>query len=1118
MGADVSSVRKKVNSFNQKYYLNLFVRGTLLTLAFVLAYFLLAAFLEYHLWLGKSVRLVLFALFFLVGLGCIILFLRYPLLWWIAKRGLTEEQSARMIGEKFPMVKDRLLNLLQLSSLTQRSDLLQASIVQKSSDFNEVSFASAVQLSDNKRYLKYLMIPFAFVVIVLIFDRGIITQSTDRIIQFNQEFSPQAPFVFELQNKSLSAFQHEDFTVSVRLAGNAIPQAAYLLQNGQRAKMLSTEAGVFEYTFEKIQADTRFQIEASGFYSKAYDISLVARPELSQMQVQLNYPSYLVKKREEFLNTGNLEVPEGTRITWKLVTQNANRASIAFSSENTQNNMQTSDNQIFEFGRNFKNPDDYTIILENDKSKNKDRIAYSINVVKDGFPEIVVNQLRDSILYKNVLMGGQLTDDYGIMRLELAYTITTGQGTEEAKRINVPVIQKQPQQNFYYAWGLDSLRLEPGASISYFLEVWDNDGVNGSKSSRSATYSFSMPTEQEIKNDIVQSQQGTESKIDESLKKAKDLKKSIDDAEEKLRGKQSLTWQDKNMLEDLLQQKKSLTESIEELKKENELLEKKKENLSQENERIKEKSEQIQKLMNELLDDETKKMFEQLEKMLKENADLQQMQRMLEKMERKEINLEKELERTLELFKQLQFDYKLDQSIEELKEQITKQESLLEKTDGQKKSDDSKKSKESKEGTNEEQKEGGEKTDSPERLAEEQEGLKEEFKEFKKSLKELEQLGEELDEDELPGDEEMEQIEKSQENSSESLKKGQKKKSAEHQKNTISQMKQARDKLEQMSSGMEMEMNMQNLESLKQIVHGLIKASYDQESLMKEFNVIQQTDPLYVQLGQNQLKLKDDVKVLEDSLLGLGKRDPFMGSVVTKEVGELNDHIDKSVSHVKDRRKGNASSEMQLSMASMNNLALMLNDRLDQMMKMMANMKPGKGKGKGKSKMPSLSQLQNKLNQQIQQMKNGSTPGRQMSEQLAKMAAEQERIRRALQEMQEEMKKQGGKGIGDDIPGKMEQTEMDLVNKQVTEQTIRRQQEIMTRLLEAEKSMREQNMDEERKGETAKDYSKEAPRAFEEYIRMKEKEIELLKTVPPKLYPYYKREVSDYFKRIENQK
>jgi hypothetical protein len=163
-----------------------------------------------------------------------------------------------------------------------------------------------------------------------------------------------------------------------------------------------------------------------------------------------------------------------------------------------------------------------------------------------------------------------------------------------------------------------------------------------------------------------------------------------------------------------------------------------------------------------------------------------------------------------------------------------------------------------------------------------------------------------------------------------------------------------------------------------------------------------------------------------------------------------------------------------------------------------------------------MGEMQRMLNERIEELKNSGKSGRQLSEELAKMAAEQERIRRALQEMQEKLKQQGGKSPGGDLPGKMEQTELDLINKQITEQTIRRQKDILTRLLEAEKSMREQNMDEERKGETAKEYQKEIPRAFEEYLRLKEKEVELLKTVPPKLYPYYKKEVSEYFKRIEN--
>lgn len=1112
MGEGINRINEKLNSFTRRYYLNLLIRGSILSLSILLAYFLIASLIEYNLWLGKGGRFLIFASFFAVAAFSIFRFLRKPIAWWIYKKGLRQEESAKMIGRFFPDVSDKLLNLIQLASLQNRSALLDAGINQKTVSLQHIAFEQAIDLRENKKYAKYFLIPFFLILLLLLINQGIFTQSTRRIIQFNQEFSPQAPFLFIVQNDNLLAFFNEDFTLKIKMEGEALPASVYIVSGEQRWKMESAGLGLFTYTFDNLQNEIDFQLEASGFFSDRNKIQLINRPELTQLKVTLNYPGYLRLKSQELNNAGNLEIPEGTNVTWKIGAAHTQKASLLFDSELEKNSMQLIDNETFAFSKGFRNPDEYSVILENEESKNKDQISYSIRVIKDQYPQVVVDNLQDSVMYRSILLGGSLNDDYGITALTLNYQIVKGAKEMPAKSKPIAIAANQQQQNFYYQWKIDSLDLQPGDKLMYYLQVWDNDGVNGRKSTRSANYIFDLPGEKEIKAEITRAQQAAENKIDQSLQKAKDLKKSIDDAQEKLRGKQSLDWQDKKMLEDLIKQKERLDEAINSLQKENSLLEQKKESFSEESERIKQKSEQIQKLMNELLDEETKKLFQELEKLLKENADMNQIQKMLDKMDRKEMNLEKELERTLELFKQLQYDYKLEQAIEELKQQTEKQEELLEKTEeltAPKGKDD--KGKDSKGDQNEKTEKS-----SSEELAKEQEQLKSEFEELEEKFSELDKLGEELDKSQETTDpEKQEEIEQSQQESKESLDKGEPKKSAQQQKKAISKMKEMQQQMEGMQNSMEMEIDQQNLESLRQIIHGLIKLSYDQENLMKEFAPIQQTDPKYIQLSQNQLKLKDDAKVLEDSLLSLSKKDPFMGSVVTREIGELNDHVEKAVANIKERRKANASTEMQLSMTSINNLALMLNDHFEMMMNMMANAMPGKGKKKSPGK-PSLGKLQQQLNQQMEDIRKGGKSGRQLSEEFAQMAAEQERIRRALQEMQERMKQEGGKMPGGDLPGKMEQTEMDLVNKQITEQTIQRQKEILTRLLEAEKSMREQDLDEERKGETAKDYTNEIPRAFEEYLKLKEKEVELLKTVPPKLYPYYKQEVGEYFKRIKN--
>lgn len=1130
MREGIKVIDSRMNSFRKRYYLNLFIRGTILTVSLILLYFLIVSLLEYNLWLSGWARFTILLSFFgLVGF-CVFRFLKEPLSWWIYHKGLGQEESAQMIGSYFPTIKDRLLNLIQLSSVKNESALLDASILQKARQFENISFESAIDLGGNKKYLKYFLVPFGIMLILFIVNQGIFTQSTQRIVQFNREFSPQAPFTFVVQNENLNAFINEDFTLNLNLKGQFLPEAVYIQSGSQRFKMESLSNTSYTYTFEKLQNEIPFQFEAVGFYSDSYTINMINRPELTQLKVTLDFPRYIAKQNEVLLNTGNLEIPEGTHVTWQIGATNAAKASIGFSSSNTENAMQLVGNQQFTYNQPFKNSDGYFISLENDHSKNKDQITYSINVTKDQHPQIVVDHLRDSILYKTILLGGSIADDYGISALALNYQKITKAAVGENKVISLPVHKNQLKQSFFYQWVLDSLKLQPGEKINYYMEVWDNDGVNGHKSTRSSAYVFALPSEDEMKADISNSQQSTQNKIDESLKKAKDLRESIDEAQQKLKGKQSMEWQDKKMLEDLIKQKQNLDQLIDELQKQNELLNDKKESLSEMDEKMKEKSEQIQKLMDELLDEETRKLFEELEKLMRENADMSQIQDQLEKMDRKEINLEKELERTLELFKQLQFDYKLDQAVEEIKDQAKKQEELLEKTKeaaGEKKTGDKsdtgnkgeKKDPETSDKMDKNDKgndQQGEEAKDNESLAKEQEDLSMEFEEFEKTLEDLKKIGDEIDKEaNTPSEEEMQDVKDAQQQSKESLEQGEPKKATEQQKKSAEKMKEMQQQLEGMQNSMQMEINMENLESLRQVLHGLIKLSYDQESLMKSFNQVQQTDPKYVQLSQQQLKIKDDSKVLEDSLLALAKRDPFMGSIVTREVGELNDHIDKAVDNIKERRKGNAGSEMQLSMTSINNLALMLNDHFDMMMDMMANAMPSKGKGKSKGQQ-SLGELQQQLNKQIEELKNSGKSGRQLSEELAKMAAEQERIRRALQEMQEKLKQQGGKVPGGDLPGKMEQTEMDLVNKQLTEQTIRRQKDVLTRLLETEKSMREQNMDDERKGETAKEYQKQIPKAFEEYLRLKEKEVELLKTMPPKLYPYYKKEVSEYFKRIEN--
>ena len=1104
------NINKKLTSFKRRYYLNLLIKGCLLSLSILLSYYLLASLLEYSLWMGRGGRFLILFLFFLIAVYCTVHWLREPLAWWLIKSGLNNEKSAKLIGAFFPSIQDRLLNYLQLSSHSESNSLIEASLEQRANLLMSFNFESVVSLKSNWKYIKYLAIPLFSAIGLAIVNQKIFTQSGHRIIHFNREFLKQPPFAFQIEPDNLFAFANEDYTLNVQLSGDQIPDATYIIVGQHRFKMASSQNGQFSYTFENLNQELNFNVEAAGFFSDSYVVKIIYRPELLNFNVELKYPPYTGIRNEELENIGNLEVPEGTIVKWKLKTNKTNQATILFSLNPTPNTLQLIDNQYFEYSNRFFNSDEYSIALENERSKNKDQIKYKINVTKDLNPTILLEQISDSVLFKSIMLAGGIQDDYGLTKLDLHFSVTPRNGEVQNHTLPIDINPAQTRQSFFFNWVFDSSYFQIGNKIEYYLQVWDNDGINGRKSAKTALYEFTFPTKKEYETSIKNSQTATQKEIEKGVSKAKSLKEAIKQANDRIKGKQNLNWEDKKVLEEIIEKNKLLEQTIDNLQNEFKLLEEKKNSFVDQNKRIREKSEQIQKLMNELLDEETKRLFEELEKLYQENKDQQQIQDVLEKLDGQGMNIEKELERTLALYKQLQYDFKLDQLINDIKSQLKDQNKIIENTE--KLLDNSNKNiaKPSEKNNSLEDQNN---SPSSEKIAEQQNELIDQAEKFKNDLNELKDLGKPLNNPPVKLENEaIDEMQELEQKSKTNLEQSNPKNASQPQKEAKQKMESIQKELENMQSSMSMEIDQQNLESLKQIVHGLIKLSFDQEDLQTSYKSILSSDPFNNQISQKQLKIKEDFKVLEDSLLAMSKKDPFMQSVVSREVGTLNNRLDQAIKVLKERKEGKASTEMQYSMASINNLALMLSNHLDMLMDMMANAKPSIGKGKKQS----LSQMQKMLNNQITEIKNSGKTGRGLSEEMAKLAAEQERIRRAFEEMQNKMLPGPGKSSGNDILEKMEDTELDLVNKTITENTIKRQKEILTRLLESEKADKEKEEDEERKGETAKEIENQIPKAFQDYLRIKEKEVELLNSVSPKLFPYYKKEVYEYFKRIRN--
>lgn len=1132
MANQIEHIKSKLREYKKKYYTKELLNGIILFTSILICAFLVTVLLEYYGNFSSSTRTLLFFSFVAVAAYALIKHIALP----VAKllnndRELSDQKASQLIGEYFPNIKDKLLNTIQLSSISEsQNTLVLASIGQKSEELNPYNFSQAIDFEQSKRLiLWYLSGPFVILLGLFLFNKASITQSTDRIVNFNNEYVPKAPFNFTLLNQERTVFEGEDYRVLLAVDGESLPDEVRILTaDGNNILMTETSAGQYEHTFYQMQSGMTFKFNGSGFNSPSYDLELLERPSLADLSLSFTYPRYLQKRAESRSNISNVSVPEGTSIQWNIQSEATDNIQFVFNDTlRTQAQRETQSKYVFK--KQFLNSTKYQIELQNKFGKNKEPIAYQIDIVKDKYPDIQLERYTDTTMYSYILVGGNILDDYGLRALYLHYRITHNDGetiTSNEQKIHIPIQSGKNSQNFVYQLNLDSLSIKAGETLDYYLTVWDNDGINGSKFTKSKLSSFKIPTKKDLKQKLNDQSESNKAALSKALSESEKLNQELKKLSDQLKTKKELDWQDKKDIEKVLQKQRELQSDLQKFQENVATTNEQKNRFEEEkNEELEEKMKQLQELMKNLVDEETKKMMDELQKLLEDKAQMEDINKKLQEINNKEESLEKQLDRNIEMYKQLELEEKMEQTIDELNQLSDKQEKLNEETEKAK----------NKEELNQ--------------LKKEQDKLNKEFDDIKKDLEEQQKLNQELenkkDLDEMKED--SKDVSENMENSSDSMEKGKKSNASQSQKNAAQKMKKMAAKMKESMQEQEAIQMEENIEDLQQILHNLIHLSFEQETVMQELKGLNQKDPLFVEYSQKQVYLERDSKIIEDSLYALAKRVFQLESVITKELSHLKQHMSESTDYIKQRNPRKAQVKQQLAMTSMNNLALLLDDVLSNMQEQLAKQKPGDqmcnkpgggkpsktGKGKPGGK-PSMGDMQKQINDMIQELKNGQKSGKSMSSELAKLAAKQEMMRRQLQEL----KKGGGEKAGENegqngdneggtkggqkmsenikaLEEAMKKTEEDLLSKNLTNQTIERQQEILTRLLEAENASKEREYDNKREANQADQKLKSIPVDYQKYIDLKQKQIELLRTVPPNLNPYYKKEVNEYFDKIE---
>lgn len=1157
---------QKLDAFIRKYYKNQLLKGAIYSLAILFSTYLLVVILEYFGQFGTGMRTLLFFVFLVSVLAVLVYYVLLPLLhlYRIGKT-ISYEEAAQIVGRHFKELQDKLLNTLQLQArgkTEQENELLMASIEQRMEFIRPIPFTAAVNLAYNRRYLPYLFTSLGITLILLLFWPQVISKGTERLVNFNRFYEKEMPFMIGIENSALKTLQGEDFTLTVKVTGISVPAELLLLLNGMEYRMEKTASDRFRYVFSKPQSNTDFQFNAAGFISREYTLEVLPKPVVLEFSAELHYPAYLNMNDELLENSGNLRIPQGTRVTWRFRTRNTEGLFMRFADSSGQ--VLSGNGQAYTYSRRFLQGSRYLIRPFNQQTMAlADSMLYDIEVIPDLYPTVSVDVEADSLQSSKLYFSGLLKDDHGFESLDFYYTHSgqdsAGNPIRETLHQSLALSKQNATQPFFHFLDVSLLGLMPGDKVEYYFEVKDNDAVNGFKSTRSATFVYKAPTLEELSKTTDQNNSRIKKELESGIKKARDLQKEVNELSKKINDKKQPGYEEKKQLRDLLDKQSELQKQIEQLKTQNQQNNSLRNEFSSTDESILEKQQELEKLFDQVMTPEMKKLFDELREML-EKMDKNMVQEKLEELKLSNKDIEKELDRNLELFKQLEVQQKMQEAIDRLDDLQKQEEKLNRETEG--KDEQKEQDKQNKEGAEKNEKANSDKKEPSKKaeaqdLKNKQEEISKQFEQLKKDLKELEQKNKALEEpNSLPKTEDkQEEISQDMENSSKELGQNNRKKASGAQKSAAQKMQEMKEQMEESLEEQESSQNEENAQALRQILENLLHLSFAQEDLIQALPKTRIDNPQYIQIPKQQNKLREDSRIIEDSLLALSKREPRVSATINREISAINLNMDKTVKSLAERNSGESLIRMQGTMTSVNNLALLLNESLEQMQNEMKQQMQSKSQKSGKCKKPgsssgknpssqgqptqNLRKMQEQLNKQLQEMKealekgqkpgekpgdkNGQKPGNKMaqdgkmgnglpssSEQFAKMAAQQEALRRQMQELMDKLKNKGS-NPGGDLTKLMEQTERDLVNKQLTNETMRRQQDILSRLLESEKAEREREQDEQRKSHEAKNQEMSNPERFLEYKRLKEKEMELLQTVPPGLTPYYKEKVNNYF-------
>ncbi|CAN5258655.1 hypothetical protein BH23BAC3_BH23BAC3_31910 [soil metagenome] len=896
----------------------------------------------------------------------------------------------------------------------------------------------------------------------------------NRAITFWESYEQPNPFQYTVTPGSATIEQGQQITPSIRFTGGNLPENVTLSfktdveENYRERPMRFADNSEFQAREIEATSTISYYILMDDFKSETYTLDVQVQPRFEHLIATIIPPEYTNLPERQFeYPFSTLNFYRGSVIRFDgdinkpienltLVSEHESKSFIAEEGDTLQSftvelTPTKSDTLMFQ-------------IIDHDGLKNRNPFRTFLQVVDDESPVVIIREPSGVVMQnepRDIDILYQVTDDFGIERAELHWEIHRS-FVEEPETYSMQLNTPENGRNTRFTWDLSEIELRPRDEIRFNIRAMDNDAVAGGKWGQSQEVIIRVPSMAEFFDEIDSKERDVQSELDQVSDSFEQMEQEYERFLERLRQNPDGGFEEQEILESVSEQQRQIDETLEQLKKQFEELRREMEESSSVSEETRESYRELQQLMDELDDPDLQNALRELREAM-ENMNPNQIEQALENVSFNEELYKERLERTKELFKQLKMNSDLDklaQQYEDLAERIReKPEATLEQLKQEMGT--------AKEDMDQVQEQLDRLDTNPPKRSEEQ------LREFKQQAQErLEQMQEQMDQ---LGDDIDSGMEGGDSSPDEQMQ--------QQQQQLSQQLQKEADNMRQMRQEMGGQQMQVNLLALQRALYTLLELSQTQEFLTKDSQETANRSAGFVNLARQQNYIRNQFSAVADTIFQISSELPGIPNRINRKKAEVEQTLQRAVDQMAERNQRSSTITSRESLGGINDLSSTIASLIDQLMDQDGNGGGGGGMSMQQmiEQMQQMSGDQQQLNQQLQDMVNdmqGDRLSRDQSERLDELARQQNEIRRQLRELQQSGALLEGDQALSELQRMIDEME-DSINDMrggVTDRLmIERQQNILSRMLNAEEAMERRGEEEEREGTRTDQFDSDLP-------------------------------------------